>query len=132
MKKILCFILAMLLLTGCSADEEVQSLAATEPVTEATTAPTTQPTEPPEVRYVFTFAGDCTFGSLPQHVTAGYAFPMTVGEDYDYPFRNIVEYFRNDDFSMVNLEGVLGDQGVRAGKRYNFQGDAACLWSGNI
>ena len=125
MKRILCFLLVMLLLTGCAADEEVQEVAVTEPVTEATAAPTTQPTEPPEVHYVFSFAGDCTFGSLPQHVGAGYAFPLTVGEDYDYPFRNIVEYFENDDFSMVNLEGVLGDRGDRAGKRYDFRGDGA-------
>ena len=135
MKKILCFVLAVLLLAGCSAGREaapvteeteaVEAAVVTEPVTEATTEPTTQPTEPPEVHYTFTFAGDCTFGSLPQHATAGYAFPMTVGEDYDYPFRNVLEYFQNDDFSMVNLEGVLGNQGRRSGKRYDFRGDGA-------
>ena len=134
MKKILCFVLAVLLLIGCSAKEEavsapeetaaVEAAVVTEPATEVTTEPTTQPTEPPEVHYTFTFAGDCTFGSLPQHVTAGYAFPMTVGEDYGYPFRNIAEYFLNDDFSIVNLEGVLGNKGKHAGKRYNFRGDA--------
>lgn len=128
MKKILPLLLAALLLTGCSS-ESVPTAETTEPVasveTEPTAEPTTQPTEPPEVRYTFTFAGDCTFGCLPQHVSAGYAFPMTVGEDYGYPFRNVLEYFQNDDFSMVNLEGVLGNEGRKMGKRYNFRGDAA-------
>ena len=127
MKKILSFLLAALLLAGCAGESEPVAVttAVTEPAVTVQTEPATEPTEPPERHYTFTFAGDCTFGCLPQHISAGYAFPMTVGEDYGYPFRNVLEYFQNDDFSMVNLEGVLGDKGRKMGKRYNFRGDAA-------
>lgn len=131
MRKILSLLLAAVLLAGCSAESEPVAVttAVTEPAatvqTELAAEPASEPTEPPEVRYTFTFAGDCTFGCLPRHKSAGYAFPMTVGEDYGYPFRNVLEYFQNDDFSMVNLEGVLGDKGRQAGKRYEFRGDAA-------
>ena len=131
MRKILSLLLAAVLLAGCSAESEpvAMTTAVTEPAatvqTELAAEPASEPTEPPEVRYTFTFAGDCTFGCLPRHASAGYAFPMTVGEDYGYPFRNVLEYFQNDDFSMVNLEGVLGDKGQRAGKRYEFRGSAA-------
>ena len=82
-------------------------------------------TEPQERRYVLTFAGDCTFGGLEKYITAGYGFNKTVGTDYGYPFRNVQEYFRTDDFTMVNLEGVLGDQGQKSGKRYDFRGKEA-------
>ena len=135
MKRILAVFLAAVLLTGCSGaaepvavtmePTEPETTAQTEPIPEPTAEPTTVPTEPAEVRYTFTFAGDCTFGCLEQHLKAGYAFPMTVGEDYGFPFRNVLEYFENDDFSMVNLEGVLGDAGRKSGKRYDFRGDGA-------
>ena len=131
MKKILPLVLAVLLLAGCAAGDTPAAVttASTEPpvitLTEPATEPASESTEPPEVRYTFTFAGDCTFGCLPRHESAGYAFPMTVGEDYGYPFRNVLEYFQKDDFSMVNLEGVLGNKGRRAGKRYEFRGDGA-------
>ncbi len=79
--------------------------ATEEPTTEPTTAPTTEPPEPE--RFLLTFAGDCTLGSDPEHYGVMYSLIYTVGEDYDYPFRNVAEYFRNDDFTIVNLEGVL-------------------------
>ena len=47
---------------------------------------------------------------------------MTVGEDFDYPFANVKQWFENDDFTMVNLEGVLGDKGHPAGKKFAFRG----------
>ena len=34
-----------------------------------------------------------------------------IGEDYDYPFRNVVSYFQDDDCTFVNLETVLKDEG---------------------
>ena len=71
-----------------------------------------------------TFAGDCTLGCHTIHTHAGYGFLMTVGESYDYPFQNVRQWFENDDFTMVNLEGVLGDKGQPAGKRYAFRGPA--------
>lgn len=138
MKRLFCLVLAALLLAGCSAKEEAAEATTlstestvpvqTEPVTEATEPPTEvteEPTEPPEEHYLFTFAGDCTFGSLEEHIRSEYGFTMTVGDDYGFPFRNVAEYFLEDDFSMVNLEGVLGYAGRKSSKRYNFHGDGA-------
>lgn len=133
MKKWVCIFALALLLSGCGkAPGEAPPTAPAAPAptapiptqTQPTEAPTTQPTQPPEKRMTFTFAGDCTLGSDKGLTRAGYAFPMTVGEDYEYPFRNVREWFENDDFTMVNLEGVLGDQGAPAGRRYAFRGAA--------
>ena len=74
----------------------VQTPETTAPVTEApetTEAPTTVPTEPPEAHFLLTFVGDCTFGANPSNTYAGYGFPKTVGEDYQYPFRNVIDWF---------------------------------------
>lgn len=98
----------------------------TQPVqAEEETQPAAQPTEPQPTRITMTFAGDCTLGCHTEHTHAGYGFLLTVQDDYAYPFRNIVSYFENDDFTMVNLEGVLGEQGAAAGKRYAFRGPSA-------
>lgn len=135
MKKInglLFFILIFgLLLTGCK-EETAETPPATQPVaaTEIIAAlPETEPaetepteTEPQEERFLLTFVGDCTFGSNPTNFFAGYGFIKTVGEDYRYPFRNVIEYFENDDFTMINLEGPLTDTGYPMQKKHTFRG----------
>lgn len=98
-----------------------------------TQPPETEPpeTEPPETtagtqprteRFLLTFAGDCTLGCTPSNYYAGCGFIKTVGEDPDYPFRNVHDYFENDDFTMVNLEGALCDEGNPMQKKYVFRG----------
>ena len=129
MKKVAWLLAAVLLLAGCGASgaQTPSPVDAAQPAVE-TTVPeeaTTAPTEPPEQRLVFTFAGDCTLGCHTEHTRAGYGFLMTVGEDYDYPFRNVKTWFENDDFTMVNLEGVLGNRGAPAGRKYAFRGPAS-------
>ena len=79
-------------------------------------------TEPPEAHFTLTFVGDCTFGSNPTNYFAGYGFIKTVGEDYAYPFANVIDYFENDDFTMVNLEGPLCDEGNPVQKKHVFHG----------
>ena len=126
MKRFAVLLLAALLLTGCSAQgPAVPETTAAAPETTAvpTTVPeTTAATEPAAITMTFTFAGDCTLGCHTEHSRAGYGFLMTVGEDFDYPFANVKQWFEADDFTMVNLEGVLGDKGSPAGKRYAFRG----------
>lgn len=98
------------------------------PTAETTTAPTeTEPaeTEPREQRYVLTFVGDCTLGSEPGSFASQYSFVGTIGENYDYPFQNVVQYFENDDFTMINLECVFADSGAAADKRFTFRGPTA-------
>lgn len=102
----------------------------TEPATEETTEatePETEPTEPEpkEKHYLLTFAGDCTLGSDRNTYGAKYSFIDTIGTDYDYPFRNVADLFKNDDFTFVNLEGVLADSGSHSGAMFTFRGPTA-------
>ena len=115
-------VLALLLMAGCAADKDIPEETVREETVEATTEATTVPTEPPEQRYLFTFAGDCTLGGHTSHTRAGYGFLLTVGDDYDYPFANVKTWFENDDFTMVNLEGPLTDHGRPSGQIYSFRG----------
>ncbi|MDD5863955.1 MAG: CapA family protein [Firmicutes bacterium] len=135
-RKVLPVLLAAgFLLAGCGKSAAAPE---TEPVPEPTAVPSlsaqteslaaeTQPpeTNPPEEHFLLTFAGDCTFGSNPVNYYAGYGFIQTVGEDYAYPFANVIEFFKNDEFTMVNLEGALCDQGNPMQKRHVFRGPTA-------
>lgn len=96
-------------------------------VTEAPTQPTeTEPpeTEPQPVRFLLTFAGDCTFGGTPARVNADTGFLKVVGDNFDYPFQNVRQYFESDDYSLINLEQVLGDEGYAQDKKWTFRGPA--------
>lgn len=128
MKRLLCLFLLALLLCGCG-QKEVEVMA-TEPVTEATTAPvtepTTAPTEPPEEHFTITFVGDCTLGADPRVYYADGYFIKEIGEDYGYPFRNVVPFFENDDCTIANLESVLADSGYYdEEKLFSFRGPTA-------
>lgn len=129
MKVLISVLLALLLLSGCGAAAEETAAASmaetTAPVTKPTTEPTTVPTQLPEERFVLTFVGDCTFGSNPTNAYAGYGFIKTVGEDYQYPFRNVASYFQNDEFTFLNLEGPLTDSGNPMQKKHTFRGPTA-------
>ena len=48
-----------------------------------------------------------------------------MGEDYGYPFRNVLDYFENDDFTIINLESVLADEGFASNKLFTFRGPTA-------
>ena len=72
--------------------------------------------------FVLTFAGDCTLGALPSQQTAEVGIIRTVGTDYGYPFRNVSDYFTQDDATFINLEGPLTDEGYPADKTYPFRG----------
>lgn len=103
--------------------EETTPPATLAPSAPATTLDTQSPDEPEE--FVLTFVGDCTLGSDKTTYGAMNSFIWLVGEDYDYPFRNVVDYFRDDDMTMVNLEGVLADSGVPGNGEFSFRGPTA-------
>ena len=94
-----------------------ETTAAPEP-TETTGAPT----EPVPESFTLTFVGDCTLGTQPKNFNYGQGFVKTVGEDYTYNFANVIDYFTGDDFTMLNLEGVLANEGTAAVKQYTFRG----------
>ncbi len=106
--------------------ESVQAAtdAAAESTTIPTEEPTTVPTEPQPEVFTLTFVGDCTLGADPTSRYSPNGFLTVVGDDYDYPFANVIDYFTNDDFTMVNFEGVLGDRGAPADKTFTFRGPA--------
>lgn len=91
-------------------------------VEEPTEEPTQAPTKPRAETFTLTFVGDCTLGSSVQGFSYGQGFLKTIGEDYEYPFRNVIDYFAGDDFTMLNLEGALCDEGAATQKEYNFRG----------
>lgn len=95
-----------------------------QPVPVTTEPPETEPaqTEPAQERFLLTFAGDCTLGSSPGLWYIPTSFVNLVGEDYGYPFRNVAPYFAEDDLTIINLEGVLGESGVPADKEFTFRG----------
>lgn len=115
--------------TAASAEETAEETG-NDPVDETAEAPVVNVTEAPteaaaSSRYILTFAGDCTLGSTSEKYNASSGFIKTIGEDYSFPFANVLEYFENDDFTIVNLEGVLADSGTAASKRFAFRGPVA-------
>ena len=93
----------------------------TTQATEETTVATTVETEPQPIRYVLTFAGDCTLANQKgASLTSG--FIGTVGQDYDYPFADVIDYFKNDTATFINLEGTLTDSTYSEDKMFVFKG----------
>ena len=106
---------------------EAESLPTETAAPTETVAPT-EPTEtqPKEQRYTLSFTGDCTLGSIATNWNNSNHFIKTIGENYDYPFDNVREYFEQDDFTIINLEGPLTDTSSgAASKRFSFRGPTA-------
>lgn len=75
--------------------------------------------------YTLTFLGDCTLGSNPYAYYARQGFVKTVGENYAYPFANVISFLEEDDLTLLNLEGPLCDSGNPVSKRHTFRGPTA-------
>ena len=104
------------------------------PTEEVTEAPTEEATEPPteaptEAKddnfFTLTFVGDCTLGSTAAAWDLEDSFIQVVGDDYRYPFANVVDIFENDDFTLANLEGPLTEIGEPLQKQFVFRGPPA-------
>ena len=103
--KIFSVLAVFLLISGCGKPP-VETNPTKPP--ETTAAPTTQATDPtspdPTVtepqaeEFVISFAGDCTMGDNYDAEKDYGTFIKVVGDRYDYPFANVKEYFRNDDY----------------------------------
>ncbi len=102
MKKALCSsLLALCLLCGASAQASTVKL---------------------------TFAGDCTLGADPRWYDSEESFITVIErEGFAYPFSQVKHLFEADDLTLVNLEGVLKDDGrnMRPGVPFNFRGPTA-------
>lgn len=93
-----------------------------EPTPQVTPEPTPTPTpEPTPQVFTLCFAGDCTLGSRFGAADYG-SFLSVVGDDYEYPFEYAREYFQNDDFTLINLEGPLTNSENAREKDFVFKG----------
>lgn len=97
------------------------TLTTQETTTEATTETTQETTEPQPIVYTLTFAGDCTLAN--QRGASDYeGFIGTVGQNYDHPFADVIDYFSNDTATFINLECAFTDYPNAADKRFAFKG----------
>ena len=85
---------------------------------------------PEEISITITAAGDVTLGN---HMEQGYeaTFRQTYdnAEDKSYFFENVADIFRQDDMTIVNLEGALTlSENFAEGRTYNIKGDPEYAW----
>ena len=74
---------------------------------------------------VITFAGDCTLGCDPRERDKASGFEAYIEKyGYGYPFKEVKQYFEQDDLSVVNLEGTFynHDLNLKEGVNYHFRG----------
>ena len=107
--------------TGTAEETTLSTTQPTTAPTVETTEATTAPTEPQPIRYVLTFVGDCTMGNQKGASLTG-GFVGTIGQDYDYPFSDVIDIFQNDTATFINLEGPLTESNNSADKMFVFKG----------
>jgi len=87
-------------------------------------APLAQAGELDSIR--LSFAGDCTLGGHEgwMNYSIGTFKVMAQQQNYDYFLRETQHLFARDDFTFVNLEGVLADspRGLNKNTKWNFRG----------
>ena len=113
MRKVAFFVYALglaALMLRFGSPLTVQAAAPKEITVSARPAPES-PAGEEEESFLLSFVGDCTLGSDARFYGVKHSFIDVIGEDYDYPFRNVVSYFQDDDCTFVNLETVLKDEG---------------------
>lgn len=76
---------------------------------------------PSSTHVVMNFAGDCTLGSDSNFGYKNTFFEVFDNNTYDYFFSNMQSLFKNDDLTIVNLEGTFTNYKVKTPKKYNFR-----------
>lgn len=151
----LCFIAILFsIFTGCAPKEEpptesepeepvIEVISPAEPEDkpeenipeEPEKEPEPPAEEPKPIVYTLSFAGDCTLGTEYASYGSNGSFVQVIGDNYSYPFENVLDIFENDDFTFVNFEGVLSEYNVPAEKKYRFRAPPAyskIVTAGNI
>lgn len=143
-KLLLCLVATAAILCGCAPAVQPAPPTTTAPTVQTTvpttvqtepTQPTTIQTEPQPEIFTLSFAGDCTLGTEYDTYGSNGSFVQVVGENYQYPLQNVLAYFGNDDFTMVNLEGALTHFNTPVEKEYRFRGPseyAKILTAGSV
>lgn|GEM_PF-606419 len=111
------------------ADSEIPSVPSPQPDASAP-SPSSQTEEPERIQVLLSLAGDCTLGSdEPLHgmEDSFVGILRSRGYDYRYPLALAQPLFSQDDFTLVNLEGIFTDKAfLRNTDLYlNFRGPAA-------
>lgn len=81
--------------------------------------------EPEEISITISAVGDVTLGNYKDQEYS-YSFRQTYEqtEDKNYFFANVADIFKEDDFTIVNLEGALTlSEEYAQGRTYNIKGD---------
>ena len=93
-----------------------------EPTPEPTPTPTPEPT--PQL-FTISVIGDQTLASAPQFRESPVGYAARMNGDYRYPFSNTAEYFKNDDFTISNLECTLTDKNLYSAQQFSFRSPSA-------
>ncbi|MDD3214662.1 MAG: CapA family protein, partial [Eubacteriales bacterium] len=120
MRRALAALTAILLATGTAvAETKVYTFAYDHPP--QALLDTAMTVVEGDVSVLLTFGGDCTLGG---EASGARRFARTIQKSGDeYPLANLLPLFSGDDFTMVNLEGVLSSRKLKkAEKTFNFIG----------
>ena len=82
---------------------------------------------PTRSSWTLSFAGDCTIATMHewQNQRSAANILYVIGENYGYTFENVLPFFEDDDFTMVNLEGAFTDSTACRRKPYRFRASPA-------
>lgn len=120
------------------ADSEDTSVNQEETVSEPTAEPLQSPEEiPGVVTITISAAGDCSLGNhQEQDYSGSFVEAYDQAEDEGYFLANVLDIFSADDFTIVNLEGVLTtSENPDTSRTYNIKGDpsyAGILTAGSV
>ncbi len=98
--------------------------------------PTAADAAPQPSTLTVTFAGDCTLGTdVNFSADTGFNTKYEAVGDPSYFFANVADIFKNDDLTVVNMEGTLTTSSARQDKTFAFKGPAdyaQILVKGNV
>lgn len=121
-KKALSMLLvALLLASGCN--KKSNNITSDITTSQSFTQDLTTTKQKDKVtKIIISAAGDCTLGS-----DKNYSYNNSFEEYYDnygpeYFFNNVKQVFKNDDFTVINLECALTDSNNYANKQYVYKG----------
>lgn len=99
--------------------------AAAVPTPAPTPTPTPTPEPTPELLTI-SVIGDETL-TTHQNLSdqSEYSYAGRMKGDYSYPFRNTAQYFKNDEFTITNLECTLSDTQMYSAQTFYFRAPAA-------
>lgn len=118
--------------SGSSSDAagtgiSVPVVSAPEVPVVATPEPTPTPTpEPTPELFTISVIGDETLTSHQMlSDQSEYSYAGRMNGDYSYPFKNTVQYFKDDEFTISNLECTLSDTQMYSPQQFYFRAPAA-------